>query len=232
MIKSKGLKNHISNPIVVTNMRNLMLISTFLISLSMTMAANECVYDPRGFTFHCSNNMPGTEIGPGLNGSITITCCFTGKQYQDSDTELLIYTEIVNNSSYKQQNQDGSWDVISDIFPASNFITKVEYPNVSKGFTPFPVTIHYSLPENSPLYKPGELIPSRVDIRLIMPGGVIPNNAIYPKIRIPKDWTPSGFTFNPLLIAGVGMGLFSVLGFTVFTKKRKSSKMKKVLGKK
>lgn len=231
MIKTKDLKNGLNNLIVVKNMRNAILISTLLISLSFVFGTNECIYDPRGFTFHCSNNMPGTEIGPGLNGSITITCCFTGKQYQDSDTELLIYTEIVNSSSYKQQNQDGSWKLISDVFPASNFITKIDYPNSSKGFTPFPVTIYYSLPENSPLYKAGEILSSRVDIRLIMTGGVIPNNAVYPRIRIPNDWSPSGFVFNPLLIAGIGLGLLSVTGFTIFTKKRKSNKMKKVLGK-
>jgi len=198
--KSKDLKNGINNPIVVTNMRNAILISMFLISLSMALGANECVYDPRGFTFHCSNNMPGTEIGPGLNGSITITCCFTSKDYIDSSTELPITIEIKNSWVKIVQQEDGSDKVINNTYPASSFITKVEYPNSSKGFTAFPVTIHYNLPEDSPLYKAGELISSRVDIRVVMPGGIIPNNAVYPQIRIPNNWIPNGFSFNPLLI--------------------------------
>jgi|GEM_PF-3329530 len=208
-----------------SNMRRIIFSIIGLLMIASAFAVRECVYDPRGFTFHCSNNMPGTSIGPGQEGEITIVCCFTGREYQDSDEQLEITAEVIYNWAHRIQNPDGSWTTLNDTYPASDFITGIDYPNMSKGFETFPVTIHYSLPEESALYQPGVSIPSRVDIQVVTGKGVVPNNAVYPQIRIPDDWTPESVDLVPMISGGAVIGLLSVFSVSVVRKKKKRSRM-------
>ncbi len=196
---------------------NLMIIGVLL--FNSAFAVRECIYDPRGFTFHCSNNMPGIQLMPGEEGNITIMCCFTERRFMDSDAEMPITAKVVFNDTYLKQFPNGTIIKIENDFPASKFITGVDFPNSSKGFESFPVTIHYKLPKTSSLYKPNAIIPSRIDIRVILEG-VVPNNAVYPQIRIPADWHDDS---NFLFITGsLIIGFIVALTVLIIFKKRKS----------
>jgi len=202
------------------------LISVLMLSSALGVA-RECVYDTRGFTFHCSNNMPGIEIGPGLEGEITVVCCFTETKYLDSNETLDITVEIVDSWFHRVQNEDLSWEEINETYPASAFITGVNYPESSKGFESFPVTVYYKLPAESPLYEAGARISSRIDIMLDMGGGIIPNNAILPQINIPDDWEGVQDNYVPLIAGGASLVVTVVLIITLFRKKRKSKRMRR-----
>ncbi|MBD3312559.1 hypothetical protein GF352_03860 [archaeon] len=219
-------------------MKRFFFLLTSLLIISGALGVRECVYDPRGFTFHCSNNMPGTSIGPGDEGNITIVCCFTERSFQDSDETLPVQVEVKGHWFHRVQNPDGSWNEINDTYPASQWITNVSYPERVKGFESFPVVIEYSLPESSPAYQAGAVIQSRVDIMVVMEGGIVPNNAVYPQIRIPDDWEPGGLIGffndlignNPEVIAGgAGLILVSALAYSISKKKKKRKRMKQIL---
>ncbi len=205
-------------------MKKILFILVSALMLSSAFGVRECVYDPRGFTFHCSNNMPGTKISPGGEGEITIVCCFTGRQYLNSTKEETITAKAVGSWVRSRQLPDGSWEKINQTYPASAFITKIDYPNKSRGFHSFPVTIHYKLPKDSPLYKPGAVIPSRVDIMVHKEGSVTLNNMVLPQIRIPENWKRN--SPEQVILGAVAGG--SVLGALIFVrKKRKKKKMEK-----
>ncbi len=210
-------------------MKNALLAIVSLLIISTAFAqGSSCLYKPGSFIFRCSNNLPGTTIRPGEEGNITIYCCFTSDYYKEhSDEEVNITYKILNEFFQKVQREDLSWNEVTYEYPASNFITEVEIPNKSKGFTDIPIVIHYKLPAHSEYYKPGAVLYSRIDFDAKIPGSFMPRNSVYPRIIIPQDWKPDN-TIN-IVLGILGGILLLVPGGFLIRKKRKAKKLKKII---
>ncbi len=197
-----------------------------MLLFSIGFSIDACKYNPKGFMFHCTNNMPGIELKPGEEGNITIFCCFTHRKYINSTEEVNITAKPVYEWVRKIQNPDGTWREEKTVYEASKFITWIKYPNSSRGFETFPVIIHYKLPANSPVYAPGKILQSRVDIMLKLGGGIIPNNAIFPRIRIPSTWVNANLV---LAVVGIVIGTSLITSIALIRKRGKKKKIEKTI---
>ncbi len=214
-----------SSQLLSNSMKRLLLI---LLLLNASLADNVCKYVPGQTIFRCDNVVPTSVITPGTEGEITVYCCFTGDLFNNSD-EYSIITDIVTNHTFRKQHvyPNGSVWVSSNntIYQASYWITSVDAPESAKGFTPFPVTIHFKMPSSGEGFLPGALFKARVDVMADLPGALTPNIPVLPNIMIPSDWTPFN-AFKPVIISSLlllaGIIIFKKVKFTKNHKKHET----------
>lgn len=198
-----------------------------LFSNAFALASDSaCSYVAGSNTWHCSNNSPGISVTPGGEGELTIYCCFTGPGASTDDIYSL-HMDLIDDYSNNIQNTDLTWSLVNTEYPATIFITDVEYSNEVHPNTDIPVTWHFTLPTNHEEYGPGEVLHARADLQLDAGGAFIYNNVIDMRVVIPDNWKPSPITMfltfvkNNYAIIGAVCVVILIAGFIVSKKKGK-----------
>jgi len=192
-----------------------------LLMINIAFAESACKYFNGTFTLRCNNLYPNSIIMPGSSGSITIQCCFTGDYYLNNNETVPVIIQALSNHSYIRQNGTEN-TLITEDYPATQFIKSIDYPEEIAGFTDFNIVINYELPEHSFVFYPGAVLFSRVDVRVDAPIGFVPNIALMPKVVIPSSYKP--FNTNLLLyLAGASI----LTGSLIFKMNQKMKKKRK-----
>ncbi|MBN1923353.1 MAG: hypothetical protein JW791_01160 [Nanoarchaeota archaeon] len=207
------------------NKRFSLLIIAALLFNSAFSSDLACSFKPGNFVWHCSNNSPAISMAPGQSGEITINCCYTGPGIDDTD-EFGLIIEKFDNLTKMIQLEDYSWINETSIYPATQFITGIDYPSTINPNVDIPIVIHFSLPIENELYKPDTTLEARADFKLNGGTGFILNNAIKPRIIIPSSWQPPLLVTmmifaeeNPLILGGFGALILAVCAFLLFSKR-------------
>jgi len=207
-------------------MRKLLLLIPLLM-MSAVMADDVCRYTPGQTIFRCNDVLPNAVIAPGTTGNITIYCCLTGDDYNTTDEYNVIINVITNythNKRITDPNGTVYYQLVTDDYEPSRWITSIDYPTTASGFEAFPITIYFNMPSYGSGFLPSTSFRGRFEVMMDIPGGASPNIVIFPLIQIPGDWNPLNY---PLMI---GLPVAAVIGIVVgimFKKKRCHKKMKK-----
>ncbi|MFA5333046.1 MAG: hypothetical protein WC376_00945 [Candidatus Nanoarchaeia archaeon] len=211
------------------------LLITILMLLTLTLSAafseDVCRYIEGQTIFRCNDAMPNLVIVPGTEQNLTIYCCLTGEDYNNTD----VYEgniDITFNESYRTQYVENGTRMTQyniDYYNASKWISAYYLPENITGFETFSVIITFKAPAFSNEYKASMSLKARFDLSIDIFGDMIPQLAILPIIKLPIDYKPIDYKIYIYSIGGAF--LLIILLVITFKNNKINQKIKRLFKK-
>ncbi len=154
------------------------------------------------YLWHCDNNSPGISIKPGETGTLILKCCYTGPGLKNSNKTYNINIEKKSEYSRNVQQPNGSWLMMYEHYPATKYITNINYDSEITPYEPVEIKVNFSLPRYEEIYKLNGVLIARIDVNLDSPGAFIYSNRVDMRVIIPSSYKPPLINTLFTLLAG------------------------------